>query len=120
VRHRFRFLLVVLVALLVIPLAACGGDDSTEGAGGDGGDAGGAPDGQELYVDLCARCHGPEGEGGVGFPLGDGAVEESLTLDEQIETITNGRNGMPAWGDELSDEEIRAVALYEREELGRD
>ena len=48
-----------------------------------------------------------------------GAVEEHLTLDEQIETITEGRNGMPAWGDQLSEDEIMAVATYEREELGR-
>jgi mono/diheme cytochrome c family protein len=112
-RHRLRPLLVVLVALLAIPLAACGGDDSTEGAGG-------APDGQAIYESNCARCHGPDGEGGQGLPLGNGAVEESLTLDEQIDTITNGRNGMPAWGDQLSDDEIEAVAHYEREELGRD
>jgi mono/diheme cytochrome c family protein len=112
VRHRLRPLLVVLVALLAIPLAACGGDDAPEGAGG-------APDGQAIYESNCARCHGPDDEGGVGLPLGNGAVEESLTLDEQIETITNGRDAMPAWGDQLSDEEIEAVATYEREELGR-
>ena len=112
VRRLLRPRLVVLLALLVAPLAACGGDDAPEGADG-------PVDGQAIYESNCARCHGPDGEGGTGVPLGDGAVEESLTLDEQIEVITNGRNVMPAWGDELSDEQIEAVAIYEREELGR-
>ena len=51
--------------------------------------------------------------------MGDGAVEENLTLEEHTEVVTNGRNGMPAWEGQLSPEEIDAVVLYEREELGR-
>jgi hypothetical protein len=34
------------------------------------------------------------------------------TLDELIQVITNGRGGMPAWRDELTADEIRAVATY--------
>ena len=105
--------MVVSVALLFAPLAACGGDDAASGS------VDGEVDGQNIYESNCARCHGPNGEGGVGMPLGDGAVEDSLTLEGQIEVITEGRNSMPAWGDQLSDEEIEAVATYEREELGR-
>jgi len=112
-RLRLRSVLVLLPALLVAPLAACGGDDSTEGAGG-------AADGQAIYEANCARCHGPDGEGGQGPALGNGEVEGHLSLDEQIDVITNGRNAMPAWEDSLSEEEIEAVATYEREELGRD
>jgi mono/diheme cytochrome c family protein len=103
----------VLLALLLAPLAACGGGGDDEPV------ADGPPDGQAIYESNCARCHGPEGEGGQGAPLGGGAVEENLTLDEQIEVITEGRNTMPAWDENLSAEEIEAVALYEREELGR-
>jgi cytochrome c oxidase subunit 2 len=105
--------LLLLLPLLVLPLAACGGDDAPSDA------AGGDASGQEIYEANCARCHGPNGEGGVGMPLGDGAVEDSLTLEGQIEVITDGRNAMPAWGGQLSAEEIEAVAVYEREELGR-
>jgi cytochrome c oxidase subunit II len=112
-RRRQRFLVVVSLALLVAPLAACGGDDSASS------NADGEVSGQGIYEANCARCHGPNGEGGVGMPLGDGAVEDSLTLEGQIEVITEGRNSMPAWGEQLSDEEIEAVATYEREELGR-
>jgi cytochrome c oxidase subunit 2 len=105
--------LVVLLALLgTASLAACGGDDSPAGSGGEAS-------GQDIYESNCARCHGPNGEGGVGMPLGNGAVEDSLTLEGQIEVITEGRNSMPAWGEQLTDDEIHAVAVYEREELGR-
>jgi mono/diheme cytochrome c family protein len=113
VRRRHRSLIVVLLALLIAPLAACGGGDSGSS------NADGETSGQSIYESNCARCHGPNGEGGVGMPLGDGAVEDSLTLEGQIEVITNGRNSMPAWGDQLSDDQIQAVATYEREELGR-
>lgn len=111
-RRRFRSLLVVVPVLLVVPLAACGGDEDPSNADGE-------VSGQQIYEANCARCHGPNGEGGVGMPLGDGAVVDSLTLEGQIEVITDGRNAMPAWGEQLSAEEIEAVAVYEREELGR-
>ncbi len=110
-RRRLRPLLVVPIAVLFVPLAAaCGGDDAPSG---------GSADGQTIYESNCARCHGPEGEGGQGPAIGNGEVEGHMSLDEQIEVITDGRNSMPAWGDTLSEEEIEAVAVYEREELGR-
>jgi cytochrome c oxidase subunit 2 len=107
-----RAALVLSLALLVVPLAACGGDEDPSGGGGEAS-------GEQVYEANCARCHGPNGEGGVGMPLGDGAVADSLTLEGQIEVITEGRNAMPAWGEQLSEAEIEAVAVYEREELGR-
>ena len=99
-----------MAATAALLLTACGGDDEP---------AGEASLGQTVYSDNCASCHGPDGEGGTGPQLGDGAVEENLTLDEQLEVIREGRNGMPAWGGDLSEEEIEAVAVFEREELGR-
>ncbi|MET0737163.1 MAG: cytochrome c [Acidimicrobiales bacterium] len=110
--RRSRLHLVALAAALAPVLAACGGD-SEPGGGGE------ESQGETVYSANCARCHGPDGEGGVGPQLGDGAVEENLTLEEHTEVVTNGRNGMPAWEGQLSPEEIDAVVLYEREELGR-
>ncbi|MET0664190.1 MAG: cytochrome c [Acidimicrobiales bacterium] len=111
--RRSRLHLVALAAALALVLAACGGDSEPGGGGGE------ESQGETVYSANCARCHGPDGEGGVGPQLGDGAVEENLTLEEHTEVVTNGRNGMPAWEGQLSPEEIDAVVLYEREELGR-
>lgn len=110
--RRFRLVAVALVAVLALVLAACGGDSETGGSGGES-------QGETVYSANCARCHGPDGEGGVGPQLGDGAVEANLTVEEHTDVVTDGRNGMPAWEGQLTPEEIDAVVLYEREELGR-
>ena len=105
--------MVALAPALALVLAACGADSEPGGGGGE------ENQGETVYSANCARCHGPDGEGGVGPQLGDGAVEANLTLEEHTEVVTNGRNGMPAWEGQLSPEEIDAVVQYEREELGR-
>lgn len=69
-----------------------------------------------LFADNCASCHGDAGTGDrmIGAPnLADaiwlyGGDTASLT-----DTITNARFGvMPAWGQRLSEEDVRAVAIY--------
>ncbi len=110
--RRPRCFSAALVAFAALTLAACGGSGSSGG--------GEASLGQSIYEDNCARCHGPNGEGGVGPQLGDGAVVEHYPdIEDQLTVIREGRNGMPAWDGNLSAEEIEAVAVYEREELGR-
>ncbi|HEY5699545.1 MAG TPA: cytochrome c [Acidimicrobiales bacterium] len=111
--RRSRLHVVALAPALALVLAACGGDSEPGGGGGE------ESQGETVYSANCARCHGPDGEGGVGPQLGDGAVEANLTIEEHTEVVTNGRNGMPAWEGQLSPEEIDAVVQYEREELGR-
>jgi polyvinyl alcohol dehydrogenase (cytochrome) len=80
--------------------------------GGEPQDGGGGeePDGAAIYAANCAACHGADGSGGAGPDLR--GIGEMHTLDELIQVITNGRGDMPAWNDELSAEEIRAVAQY--------
>ena len=66
--------------------------------------------GRPLYADGCEACHGPTGEGGHnGRPLSD-----SLTPERIFATVTRGRNDMPAFADDLSSDEIRAVVAYVR------
>jgi cytochrome c oxidase cbb3-type subunit 3 len=74
--------------------------------------------GREVYNGNCARCHGPEGGGGVGNKLSDGVVVARFPdIEDQIAVITKGIGSMPAWEGTLSPDEIRAVARYEREVL---
>lgn len=76
--------------------------------------------GQEVFNARCASCHGADGGGGFGKKLA-GEVEENFpNIDDQIAVVTNGREGtnMPAFGDQLSDEDIEAVVRYTRESLG--
>lgn len=81
------------------------------------------PDGQAIFKDHCAGCHGGDGKGisTVGTPdFTESKVQASLTDEEIIDTITNGRPGtiMPAWKGQLSAQEISAVAVFVRS-LGR-
>ncbi|MEM7720095.1 MAG: cytochrome-c oxidase, cbb3-type subunit III [Pseudomonadota bacterium] len=78
--------------------------------GGAGGNA------ETLFVDNCAACHGENGE---GIPeLGAPNISDAIWLyggDEAAlrETIANARFGvMPAWGQRLSEADVRAVSVY--------
>lgn len=74
-----------------------------------------ADKGEQLYTDNCAICHGHEGSGGVGIPLGLDAFLEQ-TPDEYLRrTIRVGRPGriMPPFY-RLSDQDIDAIIGYIR------
>lgn len=72
--------------------------------------------GQTVYLDNCAACHMEDGSGDItqGAPnLADaiwlyGGSREAVTY-----SVVNARFGvMPGWSDKLTEDEIRAVALY--------
>jgi len=70
--------------------------------------------GQRLYEDNCALCHGQAAQGGYGFP---NLVDDDWLYGDSGETIraslVNGRRGqMPAWGDALGAQGVRAVTEY--------
>ncbi|AKS44963.1 cytochrome c oxidase cbb3-type subunit 3 [Octadecabacter temperatus] len=72
--------------------------------------------GSELFLDNCAACHGDEGLGDqmLGAPnLADAIWLYGGDRDTLAETVTNARFGvMPAWGQRLSDVDVRAVSVY--------
>lgn len=99
-----------------------------------------AVDGGTVYSNNCASCHGANGQGGAGPRLAGG--EAALTfpnIDDHLSWIGTGSGpfkgkpygdparvggqhvaatgGMPSFQGKLSDEEIAAVAEYERSEL---
>lgn len=97
--------------------------------------------GGEIYESQCASCHGGEGGGGTGPAFTDGAIIETFPdWAGHIEWVVKGSagftdegravygatnkevggsgNAMPAFGAELTAEEMMAVVFYERIELG--
>lgn len=91
-------------------------EDSDDEAADDG--ANGAEDGEQVYAQNCAQCHGDEGEGGAGPAL---AGNEFLAdAEATIDRILHGGGGMPAFRDELADAEVAAVASHIRTAWGND
>lgn len=75
-------------------------------------------DGAALYDRNCSSCHGDDGTGGFAPVLGGGAIVEAFPDEaDQIEVVTSGRGGMPAFGERLSAEEIAAIVAFTRTEL---
>lgn len=73
--------------------------------------------GEEIYAELCARCHGADLEGAVGPALGPGS-NAATEDDEYLEfTITNGRGRMPSFPS-LDDAQLQRLVDYLREKQG--
>jgi len=87
--------------------------------------------GKQVYENKCAACHQLTGEGlpGVFPPLKGSAVVTSADPTEHIRTVLRGLAGkaiggvayasaMPAFADQLTDEEVAAVLNHERTSWG--
>lgn len=78
--------------------------------------AAGAEAGAVLFEENCAACHGDAGLGdpSVGAPnLADAIWLYGGDREDVVYSITNARFGvMPAWGLRLSEEDVKAAAIY--------
>ncbi len=66
--------------------------------------------GVQIYKSRCLSCHGADGRMGV-----NGAKElpaSTLSIDQRIEVVKNGRNIMPAFNSLLTESQIVAVVEY--------
>lgn len=115
-------------------LAACQREDRSETAdaraeGANGGAVVAAPaqahyaksayhigEGQRLYRWMnCAGCHGPAGGGGMGPSLMDAEWRYGSSMPAIVRTIDGGRpNGMPAFHDRLTGQQMWQLAAYVR------
>lgn len=79
-------------------------------------DATRATEGAVLYAENCASCHGEAGLGdpALGAPnLADAIWLYGGSVEALTQSVALARYGvMPNWGGRLSEDEIRAVALY--------
>jgi mono/diheme cytochrome c family protein len=112
------------------------------GAFGTSTAATGPATGAEIFHTIagCQNCHGAAGEGGVGPKLAAGEVKKTFpNIDDQIAFVKAGSTpikgqpygdpareggqhiaktgGMPTFGGQLTDEEIKTVVEYERDGL---
>ena len=98
-----------LLALLLVILSACGGGGVAEDATG-----------EEIYVQVCARCHGDDLRGGTGLPL---VGEDARSIDKPeryfAQSISAGIGRMPSFRGTLSEEQILRVTRYVMERQGR-
>lgn len=97
-------------------VAACSGGGSSPAAPSDD------PvlvEGQQVFSQNCASCHGAAGQGGYGKKLAGTVTATYPNIDDQIAVIANGKGAMPAFSKKLSAEQITAVTRYTREVLGK-
>ncbi|WP_235297849.1 c-type cytochrome [Portibacter marinus] len=90
---------ILFTALIVGATIACGGGDSvnTEVA-------------MPVWKTHCQLCHGADGK--LGLNGAKDLTASTLSLEERIATITNGRNTMIAYESILTPEQIEEVAKY--------
>jgi len=73
-------------------------------------EAGSGELGREEWEGVCAKCHGMNGEGGIGPRI---AGSPTLTDVEDLgNLVRNGRGAMPAVGADWTDEQIAALVDY--------
>lgn len=103
-----RFL--VFISFVALTVFACGGEPPQEKAVKKTAPAKKKVDGEKIYKQYCVTCHGVYGDMGA-----NGAVNlqnSTLSLEEKIAVIKNGRNTMTAFKGLLSDAKIDAVGKY--------
>ncbi len=78
--------------------------------------------GGRIFANNCAVCHGSDGRGAKGFPnLADDDWLYGGDPEKIKQSLLNGRNGvMPAFGQQLDERGLRAVAAYVYTLNGRD
>ena len=83
-------------------------------------EAGGASNGkaQDRYAQFCMSCHGENLGGGIAPSMLDDDWAHGGTDEDISRQILNGNPtlGMPAFGEVLSDAEVRALVVYIREQ----
>ena len=125
-RRQLAILTALLAALVSLALAGCGGGGDDDGAAEEppaatdegGGTEGNAEAGAQLFADNgCGTCHTLDAAGTTGT-TGPNLDEVQPSFEAAVEQITNGGGVMPAFGESLSDQQIRDLAAYVVESTG--
>ena len=119
--RRSTIALVLVAGSLALVGAGCGGDDDSDSAeppaattteNGGGGGTGDAAKGEEVFASAgCGGCHTFEAAGSTGS-VGPNLDDLAPSFDEVVTQVTNGGGAMPAFGDDLTEQEINDVAAF--------
>ena len=72
--------------------------------------------GAKIYTDVCARCHGPNGEGGIGPALADAKFQAQYDNQALFDAISQGHEATPmiAWGEILTPDQLEQLVRFLR------
>jgi mono/diheme cytochrome c family protein len=126
-----RIALALVAVVFVFGLAACGGEEEaspepedttgeitptdTETTETDGEEPaeGAAAAGKEVFLGSagCGSCH-TLADAGTSGTIGPSLDDAQPSFDLAVDRVTNGQGAMPAFADQLSEEDIANVAAY--------
>lgn len=106
--------LFVFLCIASIVIACGGGGDDASNTSSNTDTSASEPvaaaDGEKIYKQYCVTCHGLYGD--MGASGAANLTESTLSVEERIPVITNGRNTMTGFKALLNEEKIKAVAEY--------
>ncbi|MEX1217104.1 MAG: cytochrome c [Acidimicrobiales bacterium] len=112
-----RILAAGLILVVGVTVAAsCSGSSSTSPAAPVGDPV--LVEGQKIYSQNCASCHGASGGGGFGKKLAGVVTVAFPNIEDQVAYIAKGKGSMPGYSKKLTTEQITAVSRFTREVLG--
>src|SRR3954468_18019269 len=104
----------ILVVMLLFGPAVIAEDDTSPGAKAAGAavyGSGAGANGAVVFKANCGSCHTLSAAGTSGS-FGPNLDQTSLSASDIEAKVRDGGGGMPAFGGQLSDAEIKAVAAY--------
>ncbi len=115
--HVFAFYSVSFVLIIAMSMMGCTGSQTSALSGQQA--SRGPINGQQLFEENCASCHGLSGQGhpamGTSMFHFNDAKWQQMRTDEQIRnTILHGRGSMPAFQGALSEQEVNAIVAHVR------
>ena len=73
--------------------------------------------GASQFTDTCSGCHGPQGEG-TSFAPSLFTRVPSRDDESLVQTLIQGRGGMPSWGDRFDDQRLADLLAFLRQSFG--
>ena len=77
------------------------------------------PDGERLYMENCAECHGPEGDAMAGVDLGHGRFRRATTDPELVGIVLRGIPNTAMTPSNFSEAQAAAIVRFLRAKASR-